>query len=193
MTTLPATIPGLVRRGSPVRALQAADMGLILPPWDYWPTANEPLVIVNYGDWGYRFADRDGESRHAGAWWFVLDITDPTGFHHALLWLAEKLGMDARYGLLWCHVPRQDFDHGQYTPAYWLLAGATPDSDGVTLLSWRWAFTEESNTDPRCAEYFFGKDASLPPDGYTTVPNILSAGDTEALRLAVLAVVGVEG
>ena len=187
MTTLPATIPGLVRRGSPVRALQAADMGLILPPWDYWPTANEPLVIVNYGDWGYRFADRDGESRHAGAWWFVLDLTDPTGFHHALLWLAEKLGMDARYGLLWCRVPHVDF-----MPAYYILAGATPGPDGVTLSSWRWVFTEEEHD----AERYFGKDPEDPglgPNGYTTVPNILSAGDTEALRLAVLAVAGVDG
>ena len=175
MTTLPATIPGLVRRGSPVIS-----------------RAGDRVVVCELiPGFGARCFDR-------GQLWtytlrsISLDL-DPTGRVHALLWLAEKLGMDARYGLLWCHVPRQDFDHGQYTPAYLLLAGATPDSDGITLRSWRWAFTEESSDDPRCAEYFFGKDANLPPDGYTTVPNILSVGDTEALRLAGLAVAGVEG
>ena len=97
------------------------------------------------------------------------------------------LGMDARYGLLWCRVPHVDF-----MPAYYILAGATPGPDGVTLSSWRWVFTEADHD----AERYFGKDPEDPgfgPNGYTTVPNILSVGDTEALRLAVLAVAGVEG
>ena len=184
MTTLPATILGLLRHCSPITA-NIAGWGKV-----------SGVVRESDGKFWAHVAVGGVEvlvSRQVDADTFGLDLTDPTGFHHALLWLAEKLGMDARYGLLWCRVPRQDFDHGQYTPAYRLLAGATPDSDGVTLRSWQWVFTEESSDDPRCAEYFFGKDASHPPDGYTTVPSILSAGDTEALRLAILAVVGVEG
>ena len=161
MTTLPATIPGLVRRGSPVRALQAADMGLILPPWDYWPTANEPLVIVNYGDWGYRFADRDGESRHAGAWWFVLDLTDPTGFHHALLWLAEKLGMDASAGVLW----------------YW-------DAEWGT-----WYLQAKQ----RGRRYVIVDGRAVPCGAMEIPPASQEVSPTEALRLAVLTVAGVEG
>jgi hypothetical protein len=74
-------------------------------------------------------------------------------------------------------------------PAHYLLQGH----------QWTWAFTEEVGDN---AKYFFYGYKTADgwekwggrPDGYTTVPGILGAeSDAEALRLAVLAVAGVQG
>ena len=92
MSTLPATIPGLLRHCSPITANVAG-----------WGTVSG-VVRESDGQLWVHVAAESGSAflpQRLDAYPFELDLTDPTGFHHALLWLAEKLGMDASCGLWW--------------------------------------------------------------------------------------------
>ena len=149
---LPATIPGLVRRGSPcLYHGQRVHSCLLLSP-----KFQESDCIIS-------FLRRDGsaETSYAPPENLSLDLTDPTGFHHALLWLAEKLGMDASAGVLWYW----DAEWGT-----WCLQ-AKQRGRRYVVVDWRAA---------PCGAM------EIPPASQEVSP-------AESLRLAVLAVAGVEG
>ena len=144
MTTLPATIPGLVRRGSPVI--------------DH---AGDKMIACELVP-GIGARCLDGGKLHGYTFRSLsLDLTDPTGFHHALLWLAEKLGMDASAGVLW----------------YW-------DAEWGT-----WYLQAKQ----RGRRYVIVDGRAVPCGAMEIPPASQEVSPTEALRLAVLTVAGVEG
>lgn len=144
-TTLPASIPGLLRTGSPV----VADSPV------YGPISGVILDVDGklYACMATRFEVfppelvKDSDP-------YELDLTDPTGFFHALLFLAAKLGMSTTNGVWW----RYAFGWRLETP----------------LASWT-----------------FG--VGIGSDRYTRAAIPADADPAEALRLAVLAVAGVQG
>ena len=90
--TLPATIPGLRRHCSPITANVAG-----------WGKVSGVVRESDGQLWAHVSVEGGGAflPQLLNAYPFELDLADPTGFHHALLWLAEKLGMDASCGLWW--------------------------------------------------------------------------------------------
>lgn len=90
--TLPGTIPGLLRRGSPCRRLTLGD-----------PVMQEPVLVHAVTDRA-RWDGDDGTEPCAEirsgprTWWpcraLALDLTDPTGRAHAAWWLAYKFHPD---------------------------------------------------------------------------------------------------
>ena len=158
MTTLPATIPGLVRRCSP-----------LLDPLQRKTVAEEVI------DGWLRPQRLFIEQVH-------LDLTDPTGVFHACLYLAANLGMDGSKGVLWCRVERVEMGNGWHCPAHYVLRGS----------GWFWIFTGKTSDNPGSAKEDWAAYEDN-PNGRTNIPGILGAqSDAEALRLAVLAVAGVQ-
>ena len=76
--TLPGSIPGLLRRGSPV----------VVPGSDFGS-------VVGLGGEGAVYVATENTSR----WWMCdhlhLDLSDPTGRAHAAWWAVERCGVDA--------------------------------------------------------------------------------------------------
>jgi hypothetical protein len=114
MTTLPAKIPGLLRRGSPVIDMRRVVTPCNLPaPRGLWAQCGPKL------DEGYILWDKPSGVRERLEEWvyaglLALDLTDETGRFHAMLWLAAKFDVDASCGLHW-------EDDGE---ASWRVAGA---------------------------------------------------------------------
>lgn len=80
--TLPGTIPGLLRRTSPVMA------------WEEFTAQGQSVVVsLFFGGMTALIATPDGlhEERLAA---LSLDLTDATGRAHAAWWLAERAGGD---------------------------------------------------------------------------------------------------
>jgi len=85
-TTLPGSIPGLVRRGSPVII-------------DHNHPSKNAVVAAKYTETAIvSTATFAAEKRDTT---LALDITDPTGFSHALLYLAKHYRLPSVNGLLW--------------------------------------------------------------------------------------------
>ena len=145
MTTLPATIPGLRRHCSPITANVAG-----------WGKVSGVVRESDGQLWAHVSVEGGGAflPQLLNAYPFELDLADPTGFHHALLWLAEKLGMSSANGIWW----RYAFGWRIETP----------------LASWTFGVGIGSERYTR---------VKIPPD----------APPAESLRLAVLAVAGVQG
>lgn len=92
MSTLPATIPGLLRHCSPITANVAG-----------WGKVSGVVRESDGQLWAHVSVEGGGAflPQRLDAYPFELDLTDPTGFGHALLWLAENQGIDSRRGLVW--------------------------------------------------------------------------------------------
>ena len=153
MTTLPATIPGLVRFCTPLWFCDEVTQWVAL---NYGPATNGSpdffmVTAVPKSIFGLAITTDPSD--------WAVDLTDPTGFHHALLWLAEKLGMDASCGLWW-----------RWSTIYECWRMDTPKT--------HWAF---------------GKHAFDRHGRYTVVDLAPMMDRAESLRLAVLAVAGVQG
>ena len=149
MTTLPATIPGLLRHCSPITANVAG-----------WGKVSGVVRESDGKLWAHVSVEGGGAflPQRLDAYPFELDITDPTGFHHALLWLAERLGIDASCGL-------------------W----------------WRWSTVYECwRVESPAACWVFGRNAFSLHGRYTEIDVVAGMKPAEALRLAVLAVAGVQ-
>jgi len=85
--TLPGTLPGLLRRGSPVVRSGGVNEG----------RAGLITLVEEAAD-GIRARvrwDNGGDCAFVGSacWLIALDLTDPTGMDTAARWLAEKVGL----------------------------------------------------------------------------------------------------
>lgn len=74
--TLPGTLPGLLRRGSPVE-------------FDGFPG----VVVQEYAGGGFHVTRYDRRDAVADADELALDLSDPTGEAHALWWLGMRCGL----------------------------------------------------------------------------------------------------
>lgn len=93
---------------------------------------------------------------------------------NALLLLATAVRIGPLAEIKWTRMPRLDYAHGAYRPEHYLLQG----------VNWKWAFTDIQD---RKFEMW-----PLTPDGYITVPGILSVGDAEAFGMALSVVLRTE-
>ena len=171
--TLPGDIPGLLRRGSPVVfrsgghvpgtvAKFADHKGITDVPWVWWEPHNEP----------------NGVGKPSLRNSILLDLSDPTGRLHALLWLTT------------CDVAA--------------LESIADDMTGpiVDALYWAWAGWEDDTGAPLGwelnlwnARYFFLNDDLLVDLNHRDVDTLADgsrAVDAEALRRIVLHVAGRE-
>lgn len=166
---LPGTIPGLLRRGSPVVATSARERGTYLGLSEHGETyGGDPLHHVALHD---TTGPAPWVSDAAPLVALALDLTDATGRAHAAWWLAAKLWPD----------------DGPYIAAA-VVPGRTigPLRMGISTVSTqegdRWRGMPDAaedaiaDLDPR--------DPRLLPDGSRWV-------DAEALRRVVLHVAGV--
>ncbi len=86
--TLTGAIPGLLRRGSPVRVSLASD-AVILGCYLFGRVVCQDGGLMDWYDIGEGSEDVAPNE-------VALDLTDPTGRYHALLWLHER-GCDLRW------------------------------------------------------------------------------------------------
>lgn len=163
--TLPGTIPGLLRRGSPVPHPRAADV---------------PCAVVAVGARaliGYPWPVND---EHADSWPLSdldLDLTDATGRAHAAWWVAIRRCRDPQpLSALW-----RSLGVSEERPSRGARWGLDTADHQYTFCTW-WAPRHEFNVPA------FGDldpdDARLLVDGSRWV-------DAQALRLVVLQVAGV--
>jgi len=173
MTTIPATILGLLRHCSPITANIAG-----------WGKVSGVVRESNGKLWAH-VAVGGVEvlvSRQVDADTFGLDLTDPTGQFHACLYLAQKLTLPTAGGVTWHRVD-----------AGWRDRDRLPRHYILTARGENW---QEEDCAIFCGT---GDDAYqfhsvYPATIIQPIHGIESAeSNTEALRLAVLAVVGVEG
>lgn len=87
--TLPGTIPGLLRRGSPAVRLPMTPVGGAVVDRDGWPCmiveCGEDVAAVAYSDGGTTLAEDDVPLAD-----LALDLTDATGRAHAAWWVVDK-------------------------------------------------------------------------------------------------------
>jgi hypothetical protein len=99
---LPGTIPGLLRRGSPVVGIHTGAIGVVAAVSEggvsSWSSERR--------DPGVEVASPGSRSYSTAALTAVgLDLTDITGRLHAALWLAERLGVDCDAGApVWAYI-----------------------------------------------------------------------------------------
>lgn len=166
--TLPGTLPGLLRRGSPV----VMTVG----------TITHAGVLLSSGPYGATVAHSNGHNwrkKPIKPWPLervALDLTDKTGRAHAAWWLAERLGLEAlRTGVVAIRLQ----DVTEYSPdgravafrtgVVWALGDERYDIGTPEVLA---ALADLDPHDPRLLE-----------DGSRWV-------DAEALRLVALHVAG---
>ena len=177
MTTLPATIPGLLRHCSPITA-NVAGWGKV-----------SGVVRESGGQLWAHVAAESGSAflpQRLDAYPFELDLTDPTGFHHALLYLSAKLTIPATGGPSWTRVDASWRDH-DYVPKHYILRaqGEKHAEDAVVFFC-------EDVQDAKNINYLNSGALDYDRD-IVVVPGIVGAeSNAEALRLAVLAVAGVQ-
>jgi hypothetical protein len=161
--TLPGTIPGLLRRGSPVRASNDPErLGVVVG-------TGSSLGTLVFWHWS-----------ETTSWTLEtpvdLDLSDPTGRAHAAWWLAEHA---------------DSHPEGPRSNAHWRPLDCPDDTDRYALL-WQlkwfepfgcgvWSF---GSLDCRSLATLDPNDPRLLPDGSRWV-------DAEALRLVCLHVAGV--
>lgn len=159
--TLPGSIPGLLRFGSPVRhASDSPRIGMVV--------GTAPTFTRVY--WCWSGTDDDEADVH-------LDLTDATGRAHAAWWLAGEPGAA---WVLSCDGYRRWELHGGERPRHslsraWQGIGADNRRMGMTSMDWQ---------DCRGLDDLDPDDPRLLPDGSRWV-------DAEALRRVVLHVAGV--
>jgi hypothetical protein len=128
VSTLPATIPGLVRFCTPLcfRDEETPWVAIGCGPIE----GGDPTLLLVTATPRSAF----GLAITAGAEDFEVDLADPTGFCHALLWLAEKYGVDPSFGLVWkddgC-VSWQVRGRTQVSP--WIIAQSTDTCEALRL------------------------------------------------------------
>ena len=163
--TLPGDIPGLLRRGSPVRLVRCG-VGGSGEPW--------ACMVWRFSCGGWRIAWDDGgfgfEDPVSPGWvanHALLDLEDATGRAHAAWWLAGRLDLRAPFGALW--------QRAEWKGCWRVVL---PHTDGIAIHPHDWAPEWEAIT------------AHLDPNG----PRLLADGsrwvDAEALRLVCLHVAG---
>ena len=176
MSTLPATIPGLVLPGNRLRF------------------GNKPGFIalnVNNAEQVITAANVKGDGAPFGeyglvrdqAFHFALDMNYTAGTSRAKEWIAGKLGMDASGGATWTRVADMWEDHAHVPKHYILRAQGEKWQEDPCVI-----FCEASDKDQ--IKYL----RSLDESDFFTVEDIVGAeSNVAALRLAVLAVAGVQG
>lgn len=82
---IPGSIPGLLRRGSPVRRGNGRGTVTHLSEHGWVIVHDDPLL---YDHDGPGFSAGSGDVRHCG---WALDLHDATGRAHAAWWLADRL------------------------------------------------------------------------------------------------------
>lgn len=180
---LPGTIPGLLRRCSPVRNLRGTRCGIVLSDlgdgalaveWD--PTHDEARVVA----WGEPFAERSDL--------IALDLSDATGRAHAAWWLADREGLSVPAWPSW-----RKSGHALWalrTPwRYGQTAGAPP-IDGMERRYQPDAAPEHAARRWPLLYRTVPALAALDPDDDTRLPDGSRWVDAEALRLVVLHVAG---
>ena len=171
MSTLPATIPGLVRFCTPLcfRDEETPWVAIGCGPIE----GGDPTLLLVTATPRSAF----GLAITAGAEDFEVDLADPTGFFHAALWLASKYGasqaMIASFHLEPVEASRKLAGGGRWSRSVWELT-----ADGVPVLT---IYDAD------------GLKQSALGTGELNVPGIGSVDRIAALRLAVLAVAGVQG
>jgi hypothetical protein len=191
-TTLPATIPGLLRRCSPC----------FYQPDEGYPIGTPPIKVIvmgrddappekRAGEWICNGVDEALWLDYLEAWGLdrstpesrlSLDLTDPTGFDHAARYVAEtickKAGWPAPVSVMACH------QRGLLVGLWLSLA-----FEGTTDARQIFCFTRENGGDRLMDKQFCGGI----PTYCTTVVDVAKVETAvEALRLAVLAVAGVQ-
>ena len=172
--TLPATIPGLLRRGSPV-IVTAGDLidhrGLFV---GVRPDGSVDVALDHY---------RGPEVKGGADDSMALDLTDPTGRAHAAWWLAGEPGAS---WALDCDGHRR-----------WTLSGGETPRGGLSR-SFEGIGADVRHMRQRSEPPEWGYDATdvpaldhLDPDDDTRLPDGSRWVDAEALRLVCLHVAGV--
>ena len=162
MTTLPATIPGLVRFCTPLWFCDEVTQWVAL---NYGPATNGSpdffmVTAVPKSIFGLAITTDPSD--------WAVDLTDPTGFQHALLWLGAKYGAKPEQSLSF-HAASDPSSRWSY-PIWTLYA------DGYPIAS---------VYDAEPCHPGFGPAAIL-------IKGSRNKGRVESLRLAVLAVAGVQ-
>ncbi len=174
--TLPGTIPGLLRRGSPVtlRPRVYGDVTLMHGGQGVVHDAARGVAVVDTFGGSTRVVRYGRED-------LALDLTDPTGRAHAAWWLANQPGNESvvsrrRESPRWTCCPGASNDPGD---RLWHLTsyGCAPYRDAF-----------EGEHDPRVVVPAL---AALNPDDPRLLPDGSRWVDAEALRLVCLHVAGV--
>ena len=178
--TLPGSIPGLLRRGSPV--IFASEDGCV--PRHLWGKAATVHRIAP-SDLGVPLVSLTVDGCEAvviaGLDVLALDLTDATGRAHAAWWLA---------GALYPECPPSDgaavawqlFPGQQPSCGWWLRYCARGDSSGSTTVS----PTFSGRWNPRMWSQHIPALAPLDPDDPRLLPDGSRWVDAEALRLVCL-------
>ena len=165
--TLPGSIPGLLRRGSPVFYRDEESSWTVLCI-DGDEVCAAPVGEVPLGLWG--MCDD-----------FTLDLTDATGRAHAAWWLAGALYPECPptdgAAVAWQLFPGQ-----QPSSGWWLRYCARGDSSGSTTVS----PTFSGRWNPRMWSQHIPALAPLDPDDPRLLPDGSRWVDAEALRLVCL-------
>ena len=178
-TTLPASqVPGLLRNGSPVSLTSAI-----------WIHATGVIRETDGKLYSCMVVETGGSFlpalvKDSDPYELVLD--DPTGFGHALLYLATKLTIPATGGPSWTRVDASWRDR-DYVPKHYILRaqGEKHAEDAVVF------FCEDAQ-DAKNINYLNSGALDYDRD-IVVVPGIVGAeSNAEALRLAVLKVAGVQ-
>lgn len=183
--TLPGSIPGLLRRGSPVLLLDGIDG----PVWSHMPPA-AVSELRESGTYAWVAAGRYCDGFVTGM--LALDLTDATGRAHAAWWLASQVrhvtpslldpGEGTRWHRSWrgyweLHCQRAD-EHKRWQEVAFLRSEGdddTSDRIGGPHSTWCRHVPALATLDP--------SNPRLLPDGSRWV-------DAEALRLVCLHVAG---
>ena len=173
MTTLPATIPGLLRHCSPITA-NVAGWGKV-----------SGVVRESGGQLWAHVAAESGSAflpQRLDAYPFELDLTDPTGFDHAARYVADtickKAGWPVPVSVMVCH------QHGLLV-GLWLSLAFEGTTDGRQIF----CYSRENGGDRIMDKRFCG---GIPTYCTTVIGVAKTETAAEALRLAVLKVAGVQ-
>jgi hypothetical protein len=167
VTTLPGTIPNLLRRGSPVvYTLDGSNARGILTGY---VTGSDACPLDVSWDGGVI-------SRRCPHAEVALDLTDEAGMDRAARWLAEAVGLDASNGVTWA--PGEDESCPTFPRGVWCLE--------VIGRQWRREWVKFAA--PSVAHRLSGRVIAV--DGFEGRITVNPVDRAAALRLAVLHVAG---